>query len=84
MALLSQYPDYAQSPAMSEMVWFRQLTVRNVYSKITKETGRIVRIAEIEGRLAYVVAMKREYGQEMEALWRPGDCRRSASFLHLV
>jgi len=47
-----------------------------VTSKITQETGRILRIVKVQGRLAYVVAVKDEVsGREIESLWRPRELK---------
>jgi hypothetical protein len=48
----------------------------NVHNEITNETGRIVRIVEVSGRLGYViVTATRPFGSEIEALWRPRELK---------
>jgi hypothetical protein len=47
-----------------------------IHSDATKEEGRIVRIVQIEGRFAYIVAIANKIsGTEIEALWRPREVK---------
>lgn len=51
-----------------------------IYHRITNEAGRIVRLVEIDGGAAYVVATNnRMSGTETEALWRPFEVKESNS-----
>ena len=50
-----------------------------VRSEITNEEGRIVRILEIERRIAYIVAIVNKVsGNELEAFWRPQELKELA------
>ena len=47
-----------------------------VHNEVTNEVGRIVRIAEVNGRLGYVVVKaNKPFGGEIEALWRPRELK---------
>jgi hypothetical protein len=49
-----------------------------IHHQITNEAGRVVRIVEIDGGVAYVVAIKNHVsGVETEALWRPFELKDS-------
>lgn len=49
-----------------------------IYHQITNEAGRIVRLVEIDGGAAYVVATNnRMSGTETEALWRTFEVKAS-------
>jgi hypothetical protein len=50
-----------------------------IHHQITNEAGRIVRIIQIDGDAAYVVAITNPVsGTEIEALWRPSELKEPA------
>lgn len=47
-----------------------------IHNEVTNETGRIVRIVTVSGRLGYVVVTAtKPFGKEIEALWRPRELK---------
>jgi len=47
-----------------------------IHSELTKEEGRILRVVNVGGRLAYVVAaLNKSSGKETETLWRPKELK---------